>query len=63
MKGSCEDGLIPHFNGTIDLLYSDHPAISVVVSNSEARLAGSQDGALLDVYVNNRLPCVSMTYL
>ncbi|KAI0957407.1 hypothetical protein AcW1_005812 [Taiwanofungus camphoratus] len=40
-----------------DLLYSDHPAISVVVSNSEARLAGSQDGALLDVYVNNRLPC------
>ena len=42
-----------------DILYPDHPALSVTVSGSEARLAQDRDGALLDVIVRNRLPCVS----
>ncbi|KAI0736997.1 trafficking protein particle complex subunit 10 [Fomitopsis betulina] len=40
-----------------DMLYPDHPALSVTVSGSEARLARDRDGALLDVIVHNRLPC------
>ncbi|KAH9934671.1 trafficking protein particle complex subunit 10 [Fomitopsis serialis] len=41
----------------IDMLYPDHPALSVTISEHAARLAQDQDGALLDVTVRNRLSC------
>ncbi|TFY59462.1 hypothetical protein EVJ58_g5755 [Rhodofomes roseus] len=40
-----------------DMLYPDHPALSVTMAESEARLAQDQDGALLEVTVRNQLPC------
>ncbi|KZT68199.1 hypothetical protein DAEQUDRAFT_693019 [Daedalea quercina L-15889] len=40
-----------------DMLYLDHPALSITVSEAQARLAQDQDGSLLDVTVRNRLPC------
>ncbi|OBZ75937.1 Trafficking protein particle complex subunit 10 [Grifola frondosa] len=40
-----------------DLLYPDHPAISVTVVNNDAQLAEDRDGATLEVTVHNRLPC------
>ncbi|KAH7923870.1 hypothetical protein BV22DRAFT_1113164 [Leucogyrophana mollusca] len=39
-----------------DLAHPDHPALSLQVS-SEARSAGAEDMALLDVTVRNHLPC------
>lgn len=41
----------------LDLTHPDHPALTVKVTN-RVRLAGSEDGVLLDVIVNNHLPCV-----
>ncbi|KAF7322882.1 hypothetical protein HMN09_00067600 [Mycena chlorophos] len=41
---------------TADLLYSDHPALSIRAESS-ARSAGDKDGSFLNVVVNNRLPC------
>lgn len=40
-----------------DLLHPDHPALSLTIADKAVRLAESQDGALLDVIVRNRLPC------
>lgn len=39
-----------------DLLHPDHPALSLTIADKAVRLAESQDGALLDVIVRNRLP-------
>ena len=42
----------------LDISHLDHPAISISVSKRDAKLAGTRDGALLEVVVNNALPCV-----
>ena len=42
---------------SLDLVHTDHPAISVKVA-SDARLQPGRDGLLLDVVILNRLPCV-----
>lgn len=41
----------------LDLVHLDHPALAVKITN-QVRLAGSEDGVLLDIIVHNRLPCV-----
>ncbi|TBU35808.1 trafficking protein particle complex subunit 10 [Dichomitus squalens] len=40
-----------------DTPFPDHPALSVSLVEPHAKLAESRDGALLQVVVNNRLPC------
>jgi hypothetical protein len=45
-------------NALPDLAHPDHPAIAIRVS-SDAKIAEAEDGAFLDVTVQNHLPCVS----
>ncbi|EMD38446.1 hypothetical protein CERSUDRAFT_153326 [Gelatoporia subvermispora B] len=40
-----------------DLIHFEHPAITLTVSSRTAQLAGTRDGALLNITVHNRLPC------
>ncbi|KAI0362291.1 hypothetical protein OH77DRAFT_1416520 [Trametes cingulata] len=40
-----------------DTPYPDHPALSISISDHDAKLAETRDGSLLKVVVNNRLPC------
>lgn len=43
----------------LDMTYSEHPALSVKLSGSDAKLSETEDGSYLEVTVHNRLPCVS----
>ena len=47
----------------LDVVHPDHPALSVSIADGNARLAGDQDGALLEIVVHNYLPCVSLLIL
>ncbi|KAH8106751.1 trafficking protein particle complex subunit 10 [Cristinia sonorae] len=40
-----------------EMTHHDHPAISVTISDGNARTAEGRDGAVLDVILNNMLPC------
>lgn len=40
------------------IVHPDHPSLSVRIANGNARLAGDQDGAMLNVEVFNHLPSV-----
>lgn len=42
----------------IDVTQPDHPAISISVADNDAKLAENRDGALVNVKINNLLPCV-----
>ena len=46
-----------------DMDYLDHPAISLSVPNKNAHLADTRDGAVLEVTVNNALPCVCLCFV
>ncbi len=41
-----------------DLTHLDHPGLAISISDSDARLAETRDGVLLDIVVHNALPCV-----
>ena len=41
-----------------DLLHPEHPALTIKISHT-AKLANTRDGSYFDVYVTNKLPCVS----
>ncbi|PSR94078.1 hypothetical protein PHLCEN_2v4506 [Hermanssonia centrifuga] len=40
-----------------DLTHLDHPGLAISISDSDAQLAETRDGVLLDIVVHNALPC------
>ena len=41
------------------MTHHDHPVVVVEVQSGDARLVSDRDGAILNVVIQNLLPCVS----
>jgi hypothetical protein len=49
---------LSHAKQMSDLEFSEHPMLSVEIPDREAKLTHSEDRSLLDVAIQNSLPCV-----
>ena len=45
------------------MTHHDHTAISITIFETDAQLAETRDGALLQVKIKNQLPCVDLFLL